>query len=491
MLKTINILSLVQAHASLQEETFKDLLSHNGIEIKLDEINDLRDLINALRESECDMKIFDGFHVGYEIPQIGKEFDLLRIGEESIVNVELKRNSTKEKIWKQLKRNKYYLSSIGRETQHFTFLSETKDLFHLQGEELVKLSSFDLLIEALTNQKIDEAVEIDKLFNPADYLVSPFNSTAKFLKGEYFLTHQQEEISKNIISLIKTSNSAEFISLSGSAGTGKTLLIYDIARKLLAKQKKPLIIHCAQLNEGHQTLIDKGWDISAIKNYKEIDLKGFDVVIVDEAQRLKTEQLEQISDVVRSSNGICIFAYDKRQTLALYEAARNISDQIQTLKPLTTYTLSTKIRTNKEIASFIKMLFEKTAGSTSSSMGNVEINFFSNVEDAKSYLCGLNEERWEVLRFTPSLYKHEFHEEYIESSKTTSHGVIGQEFDAVAVAIDKNFTYDSGGQLTYLDDIYYFAPNMLFQNLTRARKKLNIVIIENEEVLNRCLTILQ
>jgi hypothetical protein len=32
---------------------------------------------------------------------------------------------------------------------------------------------------------------------------------------------------------------------------------------------------------------------------------------------------------------------------------------------------------------------------------------------------------------------------------------------------------------------------MLFQNITRTRKKLKIVIIKNEEVLERCINIIE
>lgn len=33
---------------------------------------------------------FDGYYVGYAIKQIGKEFDLLRFGDDKILNIELK-----------------------------------------------------------------------------------------------------------------------------------------------------------------------------------------------------------------------------------------------------------------------------------------------------------------------------------------------------------------------------------------------------------------
>lgn len=123
--------------------------------------------------------------------------------------------------------------------------------------------------------------------------------------------------------------------------------------------------------------------------------------------------------------------------------------------------------------------------------GNIEINYFKSLNDAKYYLESLDVKEWEVLRFTPSQYKNEHHEKYSDLSKKTSHKVIGQEFDSVAVTIDRYFTYDENGKLIYSGDAYYYPLKMLFQNITRARKRLNLVIINNEELLNRCIEILK
>jgi len=86
---------------------------------------------------------------------------------------------------------------------------------------------------------------------------------------------------------------------------------------------------------------------------------------------------------------------------------------------------------------------------------------------------------------------NEHHEKYSEISKKTSHKVIGQEFDGVAVTIDKYFSYGEGGELVYGGQAYYSPVKMLFQNITRARKRVNLVIIDNEELLDRCMHILQ
>ena len=137
------------------------------------------------------------------------------------------------------------------------------------------------------------------------------------------------------------------------------------------------------------------------------------------------------------------------------------------------------------------MLFNKSKLSPISGNGNVEINYFSTDGEAKSYLDALDQNKWEVLRFTPSQFNNEHHEKYSDPFKRTSHQVIGQEFDGVAVSIDRFFSYDDSGDLIYTGRTYYDPPKMLFQNITRSRKRLNLVIIGNEELLARCVAILK
>lgn len=355
--------------------------------------------------------------------------------------------------------------------------------------ELVEIS-VARLVELLTKQDVAESAVPDAMFNPSDYLVSPFNSTNKFVAGEYFLTHQQEEVKAKIIKDLKSIGPARFFSITGGAGTGKTLLIYDIARCLIGENKKPLIIHCGQLNGGQRELVKNGWAITAIKNYDKYDFADCDLVIVDEAQRIYTKQLDAIVASAKQGRCSCIFSHDKLQTLANWEKRNDVSSKIASIKNVTQYALSEKIRTNKEIATFIKMLFDKTRTLPISSRENIEINYFNSIEDAKSYLASLDKFLWEILRFTPSQYKKEHHEKYSEELNRTAHEVIGQEFDGVAVAIDRFFSYSESGELIYKGGTYYDPPKMLFQNLTRSRKKLNLVIIRNEVVLERCISIL-
>lgn len=489
-MKNINILSLVQAHVSLNEDSFNSFLQYYNITLKNDELKDLKSLVELLTPLATSGNIFHNFYISYKIPQIAKEFDLLRFGKECVINIELKSSQTEEKIKKQLIRNKYYLSYIRKQLYNLSYESDTKKIFFLTDNENLEVIEPKYLVELLHNQELDDIKNIDDLFNPSDYLVSPFNSTDKFLNNKYFLTQQQEKISNEIIKSLQSTVSASFISIKGGAGTGKTLLIYDIVKNLVQNGKKSLIIHCGNLNEGQIELNKCGWNIVPVKRCLSYDLSNYDVIVIDEAQRIYPYQLEKIVQSITINKLCCIFSYDKLQTLLEDEEQNNIDGKIEEISQLTKYKLSEKIRTNKEIANFTKMLFNNKRKIELSSNGNIELNYFQNIADAKNYLKSLDKKKWVGLNFTPSQYYCEFHEEYSNPLNKTSHNVIGQEFDGVAIIIDRFFTYQSDGELVYNGTTYYHSVKMLFQNITRARKRLNLVIIDNEELLRRCISIL-
>lgn len=480
----------MQVRTSAKEETLNAYLSYHGVNIKAAELNDVDHLLATIKATKPNADLTD-FFIGYKIPQIGKEFDLLRFGQASILNIEIKSESTAEKIKAQLLRNKYYLSFIGRPVYAFAFVSSVSAMYFLSDDGELKPTDAAHLLQVIVEQGAAAEPAPDLLFNPSDYLISPFNSTEKFLTGKYFLTHQQEEFKSGILNSIGAKSEATFVGVTGSAGTGKTLLIFDIARDLYANGKNVLILHCGQLNKGHYELGEQGWRIAPIKNYQQYDLSLVDLVIIDEAQRIKQTQLDDVVAKVKLAQRACIFSYDKRQTLSNWEAANDTTSKINAVTSIAIYKLSEKIRSNKEIANFIKLLFSCKSSAQVQSGHNIKINYFENSENAKSYLSGLDPEKWEVLRFTPSQYNNEHHEKYYDSSSKTSHQVIGQEFDGVALAMDEYFTYDPAGDLTYLGGAYYAPVNMLFQNITRARRRLDLVIIGNEGILNRCLSILK
>lgn len=69
------------------------------------------------------------------------------------------------------------------------------------------------------------------------------------------------------------------------------------------------------------------------------------------------------------------------------------------------------------------------------------------------------------------------------------HKAIGQEFNNVVVIITPDFYYDNN-KLSYKSKSHYNPIETLFQAVSRTRKKLKFVIINNPEVYKACMKII-
>ncbi|MBD3107173.1 DUF2075 domain-containing protein [Bacillus sp. AGMB 02131] len=495
-MKPINLVSLINAKNYLEPVIYEKYINHFAIEIKDSEIEDLNSLMIKLYEflKVKHIDIFDGYYVGYTINQIGKEFDLLRFGENNIINIELKKEHTgEERIKKQLLRNKYYLSFLGQKVLNFTYVSQEDKLFFLDELDELKEVEITFLASELIDQILIEIDDIDKIFNPSMYLISPFNSTDRFIENEYFLTEYQEVIKNNILKLCAKKENC-FITLEGAAGTGKTLLTYDIAKEFMNMSKRVLIFHCGILNNGHNKLIiDYKWELKAIKDYKTCNISDYDLIIVDETQRIRKRQLEKLIDNCKESNVKCIFSYDSQQTLSSQEIENNIPQFINDQVAPSAFALTEKIRTNKEISAFIKNLFDLSKRNPNQEYSNIHLQYFQTSKGAKLHLEDLKEKGWTVINYTPSRYDRYSYDSYQSGYNVSTHQVIGQEFDNVVAVLDKHFLYHQDGKLTvggYATPPRYDQLKMFFQIITRTRQKLQIVIINNENLLKECLKIL-
>ncbi|NUY81901.1 DUF2075 domain-containing protein [Flavobacterium sp. MAH-1] len=492
-MKKANLISIVNSYTSLSTELMEFYLKYYSISIKDDELKDLCILVEELKSYDIRTKqnFYDGFFLGYTIPQIGKEFDLLRIGEDHIINIEIKRTASEGKIYRQLSRNKYYLSFLKKKVHSYTFITDQKKLYRLDDFDSLAEVNLKELYGILKNQKEAEVGSLNNLFNPSDYLVSPFNSTNQFILGKYFLTTHQEAIKEELIRL-SSQKAFSLFSIKGKAGTGKTLLTYDIVKHFNTEQISTLIVHCGILNDGHWELKNEHkWNIIAAKQIPNFDFSSYRVIVIDECQRIYPDQLHSIINAVRKNNGTIIFSYDAQQYLRNWESTNNISKLLEEDLTVKTYELTTKIRTNKEIASFIKCLFDKSELHERQDFSNVYINYFKNFEDSKAYVNSQLENGWKAINYTPStraILPYEDHK--IASELDNSHTVIGQEFDNVIAVIDQHFFYQDD-RLYYRVNSYYNPRQMLFQIVTRTRKKLKLVIVNNPEILEHCLSIVK
>lgn len=490
-MRPINLLSLIQAHRSLDAPNFQNFTSLHGIELRDAELRDVRCLVETLQALHLNASDFEEYFVGYTIAQIGKEFDLLRFGSNYNINIEIKSDCDEAKILRQLLRNRYYLKYLSPSLYNIAFSSLNQNFYLLNADDTLSEIGAEQVSAIMLNQCVEKAKAIDESFRPSNYLVSPFNTPEKFLSQEYFLTSHQEHVKTQIMALMAGSHLNRFTALTGAAGTGKTLLAYDIVAALKAGGKNLLLVHCGNLNNGHRNLIDAGWTIIPAKALNHCDLQPFDIILIDEAQRIYTHQFDRVVAHTQQNNRKCLFSYDKSQTLADSEARNDLAARIAALPGITNFALSDRIRTNKEIATFLKGFLNNSRGLKTPNTGNIEVVYFDSINDAKNYIDSVDATQWKVLRFTPSQYKNEHHESYSNVMNSTSHEVIGQEFDQVAVAVDRHFSYNQHGNLVYTGTAYYQPAKMLFQNVTRARNKLRLIIIENPAVLQACMRVLQ
>ena len=491
-MRNINILSIIEAYRKLSNTLFQKLMNSYGITsgIKNYELNGIEAFVDELLKANNNISIVNRYYLGYSIPQIGKEFDLLRFGHNYIINIEIKTESSIEKILKQQQKNKYYLSFLDKPLHIYTFISNENKLYKLvirnNGDEIEEIT-FNELCNILMSQEVVTFNNIDDLFNPSDYLVSPFNSPEKFMSEGYFLTVQQEQIYKEIQTKL-SDTATNFIALTGGAGTGKTLLTYHIAKETIQRGKKVLILHCAPLNSGHQILMDEyNWSIYMPKYAPNtID---FDLIIIDEDQRMYPYQFDKYIKEVRTLNKKCIFSYDEKQYLRDNEKQYHTKERIEKELLCTPYKLTDKIRTNKEIAYFIRQLFNIKKNIPNIDYTNIELTYCKDCYSAKLLLQELLERGWKTPNYTPGTRSFFHYEAYLSNDTESAHSVVGQEFNNVVVVIDESFKYNSQGDLI-ADNTYYSQRQMLYQIITRTRKKLHIVIINNEVMLNRCIDIL-
>lgn len=477
-MKPIHINSFANSYRSLSTD-FIILTEKYGITLKTNEINSLISFVTEF-ENEFSILNFDDFFLSYTIKQIGKEFDLLRIGENNVLNIELKSTLNETDIKEQMNLNNYYLKQLNKEIIMFTYV-ESERKFYKYEEQTDQLSiiGFDLVKNMIENN-LGPYYHPDNHFIPSKFLISPFNSVELFINENYFLTQHQKAIFNDIIE----SQNGSIFAVKGSAGTGKTLLIYSIAHHFIKKGLKVLIINGGYLNEGHIKLIEKGFHIISFNKLNEEILLDFDILVVDESQRFKKSQIDILCNCPGKTK---VLSMDKFQVMSEWEENADIDNYINKyVSSSNIKKLTNKIRTNEVIAEFINGLINQNYKPKINDYSEyISYTYFTDLSSTLQYANKLKSERWIVINPTNSMYSHEFHDRYLVSGSPNSHRVIGQEFDKVAVIIPMAYKYNVDGRLQFNLKSYYKAEKMFYQAITRSKDKLHLIIYNNIEILTR------
>ena len=336
------------------------------------ELESMRSLVREL-EAHMDEVYALRFFYSFQIPRLGKEFDLLQIKDEQIVNIELKSGAVSdETIRKQLIQNRYYLSVLGRPIYSYTYISSQNRLVRLTNHDHIVEADWQQLCGLLKNKSADYGGEIEDLFQAEMYLISPLTEPLKFLRKEYFLTSQQRDIKRQILKRIRTEHTG-YYSFSGLPGTGKTLLLYDIAMKLSQKHKV-CMIHCGEAGKKWEILHERlrridFWSDNQIKN--PINLEDYSAILVDEAHLLSAEKLELLLECVKEQP--VIFSSDVEDMISSKEIDRRGTHRIEHLPEIQFFRLTNRIRANAEVSSFIQNMMHLPTGKSQKGYPHIEV----------------------------------------------------------------------------------------------------------------------
>ena len=257
-----------------------------------------------------------------------------------------------------------------------------------------------------------------------------------------------------------------------------------------------MVLHCATLNEGQLELNTKhNWNIKSVRVLKASKLDPVieepDLIVVDEAHRMRKHQLDALVNYTVEKKIIILFSYDPKQYLRDSEA-KDINKYLIEIYPddvSPLRKLSTKIRTNKKMASFINNMLAIGSSNDNMDYEGITIDYFSNAQDAHDYMNYLDSTgEWKAITFTASQYSSEPVDSLSEICELKAHGVIGQEFERVVFAMDSVFSYNDKNRLIGRVT-YYSLKGMLYQIVTRAINELKIIVIDNPELYEKLIMI--
>ena len=408
------------------------------------------------------------FFYSFQIPKLGKEFDLLQIKDDQIVNIELKSGIVSdEAIRRQLIQNRYYLSVFGKPILSYTYISSENHLVRLTNHDHIVEGDWKQLCIALGKESPDYEGDIEDLFQAELYLISPLTEPERFLKKEYFLTSQQRDIERQILKRIRGERGGYFW-FSGLPGTGKTLLLYDIAMKLSVRQKV-CIIHCGEAGKEWKILHERLRRIDFLADTQldgTTDLGRYSSILVDEAHLLSLEKLSVL--LTWSEHRPVIFSSDSEDAICPEELGVNTLKLIENLPEIQMFHLTNRIRTNAELSSFIQNMIHLTDRKTSKPYPHVSVVYANNEEE------------------TAALLEDYIHQDY-EYEITAV-----RDIKRLVIILDERYYYD---QNRYLRSKHFKEGRSdvrnLFHQLNQAKEELSIIVRKNTYVYETLLTLLQ
>ncbi len=501
-MRAVNLASLVSSAKSGTDDERVDRFNRarlvlsgaeSGDRIPLKEIDCLCEFVCKCLLHDINVAALDDFYAFYKIPHVSKEIDLFKIGTDITINIELKSKFTsEERIEKQLVENRYYLSATPSDSVESYIYVLDVGLFSIQGGK-VQTAGWTQFKKHLESLGKAVNMPLENIFTPSRFLVSPVNDVQRFINGSYYLTDHQRNIKKIIINSYLEGENLGFV-IQGGAGTGKSLLVYDLAKTMVQKtRRKACVIHCGAMTEVHAKFNESQSSIDLIhaKQVESANLKNYSFIGVDEAHRIYKRSFAAFIDKVNEADVPYIVSADERQILSHSEEERKIIEELQVLIPSERFfTLKKRIRSNAEICSFIEAFFDLSKKKRAAP-GHIIPVYAESAEEAQCFLSYYRGKGFQQIDISASIYKRSILDEYVNKESISAHAAIGQEFENVVVPVPDLF-FREGGVLVSKPHPYYdyITTRLLYECMTRARTTLALVFDRCEQLYSDALLLL-
>lgn len=472
-MKSSNIYNLIDLNDINNKslDDIKEFLIYNGAQ-KIDE-NDVK-AISSFTELVYNLNR-KGFVVSYVIEKLDKEFDLLKYGNNRIVNIEMKIKKLNEGL-EQAKKNFKILSNITNNVCIYLFIESTNKLYYYSAES-------DDLFES-NKEKINE--DLAKITNSEipemeSIMLNPYQYPDEFLNGNYVLSQSQQNIKNDILKLTK-----KIYVVEGSGGTGKTVMALDLYQELIKKYEAENVAYLIPFakKEIINSELNNKFKFQMFRYYD--NKKKTKVIIVDEAQRLGNGDLEK---VLKNTECLVLF-FDKHQDIDNVNQINLFLNENKEL--ISSYSLNYVMRNDSTFERFAK----KVCGFGTSDVKNknfnpdkIEIYMYSEKEKYENYYS-LGKFIW----CTPNKYgnkceyKCKNHKcEWFTANQGTNivHFEISKDEKIVILFLCDGFMIKENKIEEKYNVCSGNVQNQLYSIITRATDKL-IIICEDISMYNFC-----
>lgn len=469
-------------HSYLKIHDFEYNYEFDKEQIKVSELNSYKNLLKHM-VTELSPSQTSGFYLGFKLKdQANTQFDLLKVANETVVNIEFKSDEPDKRILSQASEHHRILSMAFNRIIVLEHLATTDELFcYDSSNKKMVLVPYNRLKDIIPN----DSTGLNKLIKMtrSDFLVAPYNEPQKFLRSSYQLTTNQNNIKSAIL---KSGKGMSMI--KGGPGSGKTLLLVDIVRELQSKGFSIGMVMGAKPSSGQKLLMET-MGVSLYWYYTLSSLEPLldkDVLVFDETQRITQNIIDEVKKL--TSDKIVVFSIDQQQVVHPEEKDREVQKQLEDIiDDKQIYELKQSVRINPELNSFYhRLLNKKYRGAPVSTFDNAAVRYFNDENDAKTYIQSKHDSGSVVIEsdeYITQSTNRKTRKKEVEVSKNTK-DVIGQEFRDVLLVFDQYVDYGEDDKLFVKKHGYYpyYDEKMIFQAITRASNSLEIVILNNLEL---------